>query len=191
VSAESFDGDILDVVIVLVDNPVRESNQKLATPVVDISLVKNYAGAFTATVCFWVVVPIDDESCLGFVNEKQEWECEDNCLQVADSDQEQKVCGMTSHFTNFAVLLTGIADGDGPGCSSFSFTYITGSQEGDMILVAMFVLGAIACGILICCISRIPLCGRLVYGKEYMRVEKLRFVQSQLNKSGKSATVPK
>ena len=40
---------------------------------------------------------------MGFLNNKNEWECQDPCL----TSKNGQLCGKTDHFTNFALLLTG------------------------------------------------------------------------------------
>lgn len=49
-----------------------------------------------------------DDLCLGFVNDDDEWVCEDACLESKDNGQ---LCGKTNHFTNFALLLGGEGGG--------------------------------------------------------------------------------
>jgi len=44
------------------------------------------------------------------LNDHGEWKCEDHCL----TSRNHEFCGETEHFTNFAVLFQGIADG---GCN--------------------------------------------------------------------------
>ncbi|MCB9666151.1 MAG: hypothetical protein H6732_18730 [Alphaproteobacteria bacterium] len=59
-----------------------------------------------ATVCLDVGGKDASDACLGFLDESTDppaWTCEDPCLEKAGD----KVCGTTSHFTSFAVLLGG------------------------------------------------------------------------------------
>jgi hypothetical protein len=52
------------------------------------------------------------ESCLGYFDEKaNDWKCEDTCL----SEKDKMLCGSTSHFTNFAILLSG-GQGENGSC---------------------------------------------------------------------------
>lgn len=49
---------------------------------------------------------------MGYLNENNEWVCEDKCI----SSDNGKYCGTTDHFTSFAILLDG-GNGTG-GCDS-------------------------------------------------------------------------
>ena len=48
----------------------------------------------------------EEKSCLAFLNDDFEWECEDPCVSRETNDSgETLFCGNTDHFTNFAILL--------------------------------------------------------------------------------------
>jgi hypothetical protein len=60
-----------------------------------------------ATVCMAADLQRPDGACLGFIDESVSppaWRCEDPCLS---KDNRGQWCGTTSHFTNFAILLSG------------------------------------------------------------------------------------
>ena len=46
-----------------------------------------------------------NDACLSFLNENNEWECEDKCLDSKTNERgETTLCGNTNHFTTFAIL---------------------------------------------------------------------------------------
>ena len=49
------------------------------------------------------------DACLSFLNDNNEWECEDKCLSTdkSSTNNESIFCGETNHFTTFSILLTG------------------------------------------------------------------------------------
>ena len=50
-----------------------------------------------------------DGACLSFLNENNEWECEDECLEKdVNENGDSTLCGFTEHFTTFSILLNGI-----------------------------------------------------------------------------------
>ena len=60
---------------------------------------------------------------MGFLDAKDKWRCQDPCLS---KNQNGQLCGITDHFTNFALLLSG-ANGKGSDpCAS--------SQPTDIVL---------------------------------------------------------
>lgn len=66
-----------------------------------------------------------DTSCLGYLDTssaKPTWRCEDPCL----APRKDLLCGNTSHFTNFAILLTG---GGGGKCDNDE-NYLTRREGG-------------------------------------------------------------
>lgn len=92
--------------------PVRPLDEGLrsAGTVVDLSVLPFAAGE-VAQVCAEVKsgTPIEG-TCLGYFDETQaRWKCEDPCLKAssADGGSRDLLCGDTSHFTSFAVLLSG------------------------------------------------------------------------------------
>ena len=50
----------------------------------------------------------ESDGCLAYINANGEWECEDVCLERRE---DNLLCGVTAHFTSFAVLLTGQGKG--------------------------------------------------------------------------------
>ena len=57
------------------------------------------------------VTPETDKNgaCLSFLNENNEWECEDECLDKdVNENGDTTLCGFTDHFTTFAILFTGV-----------------------------------------------------------------------------------
>lgn len=63
---------------------------------------------------------------MGYLDENNEWVCEDECIS---SDNTGKYCGTTDHFTSFAILLDGgngtdDACGDGDGLDK-TITYLS------------------------------------------------------------------
>jgi hypothetical protein len=63
---------------------------------------------------------LKEDSCLGFFNEQNEWECVDDCV-YKENDQ---ICGDTDHFTSFAILLNA-NDPDKCGDSSLVIPYLS------------------------------------------------------------------
>jgi hypothetical protein len=126
--------------------------------------------------------PVNSKAdCLAYRQRAEDtWKCTDECLTTYDSKNTTSKylqCGSTTHFTQFALLLTG-ANYSGDKCHSFS-GYITGSSQGDLILVLCVSLGwLVFLCILIICASlgglRIPLLGNLVYGEEGFRIVRTR-----------------
>ena len=110
-------------------------------------------------ICF--DVDSNDDACLSFFNEeKQEWECEDECLEYKNG----QACGETSHFTNFAVILTGGSGGGDPCNTSEDWIFDEGWQ--DSILIGSVV--GLSCFCVICIILVGVLFPR-VHGGEYSR----------------------
>ena len=109
------------------------NNAVLSDIAFDISLAQ---GEFPLSVEFCIPVgrQVDKEdACLGFWDESKsppEWRCEDRCLKKKN---DRTLCGKTEHFTNFAILLSGI---DNP-CGSDN--YVTGSLKGDMLLIWLLI----------------------------------------------------
>ena len=60
-------------------------------------------------------------ACLGYQDVKGRWICEDQCIKSSNGTS----CGVTSHFTNFAILLSGAGGGKGQDdpCRSSSQDY--------------------------------------------------------------------
>ena len=111
-----------------------------------------------------------NESCLGFVNENAsppKWECEDKCLS---KNKDGLLCGETDHFTNFAILFTGVKS----NCDD-DFNYIFDEAWKDGVLIGC-VAAAIICFLIIGTIIIVasPLGSKIVRGKEGHRISKLR-----------------
>ena len=153
--------------------------QRRSSDVLDISIVQEGSSKEKKfEICFPVDETFDSKSCLGYIDETRdppEWRCEDRCVK---KNNDGLVCGKTNHFTNFAILLSGVEG----GCDE-SEDYVTGSYYGDLIMVACFV-GVM---ILICCIvigiatfsNRIS---RAVYGDEGHRIRTLRKARDETNR---------
>jgi len=122
--------------------------------------------------CFNVDEDVDeDDACLGFIDEdEKEFKCEDECLERNDEDQ---LCGETSHFTNFAILLQG-GGSSGGKCGSSTNDFITGVWWGDLTLTASL-LGCCCCfGIVFILLALfVPPFQRLFFGKEQYETAKL------------------
>jgi len=77
-----------------------------------------------AEICLSLTTPIgNDKACLGYLDESKSppaWVCEDECL----TNKDGQMCGKTTHFTNFAILLGG--SNAGGKCDSDA-AYFTGS----------------------------------------------------------------
>jgi hypothetical protein len=173
-------------VIIEVDpeNIPVEPEIQIVSKIYDVSFAGGqYYEDFSVQLCFTVNTTRD--ACLGYLDESvspPKWKCEDECLQRSSSGQ---VCGDTSHFTNFAILLGGGGSG-GNACESYN-TYVTGSFNGDLAL-------CLACaGVCCCCFIFVYLCtstavGRRTFiGREGSRVRKMRkavshnFTESSVN----------
>jgi len=105
------------------------SNVRLGSLAIDVTLTNGVSQlASPAQVCFSIQPGTNYRSaCLGYIDSSGRWQCEDKYLTMSNSTQ---ICGSTSHFTNFAVLLSG---GGGGGQNK---SYITGSWRGDLGLAA-------------------------------------------------------
>jgi len=149
-----------------------ENPPTIISQIVEISLVSengeslNFDG--NAKLCFQVN-ETDSDSCLGYLDESispPKWKCEDECL---DSHQGQ-LCGSTSHFTSFAILLSG---GSGSNCGSSN--YILGSGLYDLALILSFVGSLWICLCLfVFIVECTPLGKSVFFGKEHKRVKALR-----------------
>ena len=112
----------------VVQSAARLSNVRLGSLAIDVTLTNGASQLSSpAQLCFSIKPGTSYHSaCLGYIDSSGRWQCEDKCLSMSNSTQ---ICGSTSHFTNFAVLLSG---GGGRQCDS----YITGSWRGDLGLAA-------------------------------------------------------
>ena len=94
---------------------VSANTQILSFGVVNVTAFKaNGEPIFTfeepVEICLSVPPDTDkDEACLSFLNEDNEWECEDKCLDREVNERgDTLLCGSTGHFTTFSILFTGI-----------------------------------------------------------------------------------
>lgn len=117
-----------------------------------------------------------DSVCLGYLDESERpsrWKCEDECL----SGKDGYLCGSTSHFTNFALLLGG--QGGGDPCNSNDPSLITGSWLGDVMLIMASVLFVLVVGVLVIILSTfIRPVQTLLLGREGARIRRTRKRQS-------------
>ena len=124
----------------VVQSATMVSNVRLGSLAIDVTLANGTSQLSSpAQLCFSTNERTSYRSaCLGYIDSSGRWQCEDKCLSMSNSTQ---ICGSTSHFTNFAVLLSG---GGGRQCNP----YITGSWQGDLGLAAAvfgFVWGLAFC----------------------------------------------
>lgn len=164
---------------ILIIDPVNDSSseENVISDIIEISLIGPDGNVLPAndfeepvTICFQVDSQAD---CLGYRNSAvEQWDCVDECLETSKNGTGYVQCGKTTHFTQFALLLTG-AQGNSK-CGSNSI-FITGSGTGDAILVSL-VSGCIICAILACvvCVNYLAKnyrsIGILVYGEEGRRI---------------------
>ena len=145
-------------------------SQQRASDVLDISIVQSSGSNKKFEVCFPVDEKFDSKSCLGFIDETKEppeWKCEDRSVK---KNKDGLVCGKTDHFTNFAILLTGVNEECGDNKD-----YVTGSYAGDLILVACFVGVVICICLLVIVFSAFSTSiSKVVYGTEGHRIRTLR-----------------
>ena len=75
---------------------------------------------------------------MGFLNSKDEWQCQDPCL----TSKNGQLCGKTDHFTNFALLLSGAGNqkGSDPCASSISANNVLPFLSLALILLAIAVV---------------------------------------------------
>jgi hypothetical protein len=164
-----------------VDNPVYTiqviptDDETLLSNILEINLL---SGSFdgTAQLCFDANQDYEtSQICLGFLDESVNppiWKCEDKCL----SSTNDLWCGTTTHFTNFAILLTGNTYQD---CDS-TWDYII-SQDADLVLLGcLVVLVWILLLMFVCFIWATPLGQQIFYGKEGYRILKLRRIAKSL-----------
>jgi len=128
-----------------------------------------------------------NDICLGFLDESldpPEWKCEEICLK---KEKGGLLCGFTSHFTNFALLLGASHAGlSSDKCEAAIEVYVTGSVENDMILIASCAGGMVFFFFLFWFLAdNCKLISKFVYGEGY-RIRRLRFNSTQkfLEKEG-------
>jgi hypothetical protein len=165
------DQDFPSVIVTEVDlSSLPDSpNANFGSKVFDVSFVNETLTDFSVELCF--ISDSSKDACLGYFDEiENDWKCEDKCL---DQNQDGQLCGNTSHFTNFAILLGGGGSGSDQ-CSSFN-TYVTGHFIGDLILDLGCAGLCVFCGLLIIFLSSFTARGRkFVLGPEGSRVSNLR-----------------
>ena len=112
----------------------------------------------------------DTDGCLAVFNEDtNEWECEDPCLNESDG----LICGETSHFSRFSILLdTSNAGGDTKCNSGNSWNGITHIEWADYVIISLTV-------IIICCVLWVfafftAFVKPSFHGREYERIRWLR-----------------
>lgn len=86
----------------------------------------------------------DDDACLGFFDSDGDWECEDFCLEK--DDEHNRMCGVTYHLTNFALLLDGDANSDskcGSDKNDYVILYISAGMCGCCCVIVLVSIMAI------------------------------------------------
>lgn len=148
VPAVIVSGDFEDPIIIAPGDPSiidAAGHMPLGSAVVDIDLASE--GRVPRTeLCFRVHRDVDSDSCLGFIDESRsppEWMCEDSCLDISDG----QACGVTDHFTNFAILLDGGGVSGHDPCDSNSSDFITGEWWGDVVLTGTVLLVCAGCAL--------------------------------------------
>ena len=178
---EDEEGNIIAIVdsnhLGLEDNEVIidvifPDNDNLNSYVVDIKLVDPFGNSIQPTgpveLCFQPNSTSKGrkQQCLGYLEEGTgDWVCE-SCLE----EKNGLLCGKSSHFTMFSLLLdvggAGVDDLCGPGTE-----YMTGSFTGDALLVSMTIVGV--CGCLLLFTFFASLFPQL-HGQEYTRLSRVR-----------------
>jgi len=145
----------------VLQSAARLSNVRLGSLAIDVTLTNGISQlASPAQVCFSIKPGTSYHSaCLGYIDSSGRWQCEDKCPSMSNSTQ---ICGSTSHFTNFAVLLSG---GGGRQCNS----YITGSWRGDLGLAASVAGFVIVVGVVVLAFGYTQTGRRFISGREGVR----------------------
>ena len=129
-------------------------------------------------ICLDVSEEVDiDKSCLGFYDESKNppmWVCQDECLK-SHQNKTNTVCGKTSHFTSFAILLTGSSS----KCGKSSFDHIFDDSWKDYTLIGCTAAGVILILIFIACVINFAP-SKVLYGEEGTRARALRQKASSL-----------
>jgi hypothetical protein len=81
-------------------------------------------------------------ACLAFINRTSgTWQCEDSSLEIGfDSDGQQTVTGNTTHFTTFAVLVSGDDDGEDGDSGGWQIVYLAPILVGGALLIVVLVV---------------------------------------------------
>jgi len=147
-SMSNTNGSPVELVVGPVDPMVlssanSNSNVELGSVAIEVTLSDGTSQlTAAATLCFQYFRSKNyDKACLAYIDSNGHWQCQDKCL--SKNTTSTLICGTTSHFTSFAVLLSG----GQYGCDS----YITGTWQGDFALAAS-VFGFVWCLAFIACI---------------------------------------
>src|SRR5699024_8577483 len=89
------------------------------------------------------------------------WRCEDECIE---ENSEEKFCGTTSHFTNFALLLMTNSRGESP-CSSYWDWILDGFWE-DFSLILACIVAILFCGVVVILIFSTEKGRKVLTGRE-------------------------
>jgi len=121
-----------------------------------------------------------DDQCLGFLDESDpenpRWKCQDECLSERD---DGTVCGTSSHFTSFAILLSGSVGAD--GCGNNSSNFFTGAYWSDSIVLAVFSISLVSFLVFGAFLLAFTKPGRrILYGKEGLRIHRLHQTSVEL-----------
>jgi len=115
-----------------------------STSIISVTLTDLYGTEVALTgeveLCFSSSLANIEGQCLGFLNEQNQWECQDECLEPKNG----QLCGTTTHFTNFALLLGGGGDACG---TSAEEDYVIAILSGSFIAAAFLIV--LASGILV------------------------------------------
>lgn len=163
-----------DVVISDPDPDVirQVDNDDVVSLVLDVTPSGGYRPGDEAVLCFAITEDLQEDSCLGFINEDKnppEWECEDSCVEANDG----RACGTTRHFTNFAILLDGGKYG-GSACGSSDEDFIFDEWWQDLLLIQGLVVAVTCCLVLVAAFFCTPVGATILYGKEGTRIRKAR-----------------
>ena len=155
------------------------NSEDAVSTIVDVSLI-NAAGNSvqpnsTVQICLQTNKQENKKDlCLGSYQEATgEWKCDDPCLK---SNKNGLLCGDVDHFTNFAILLNG---NGGDGDCDHSESYITGSYDGDLILVIVLLLSCCCLVILVAFFSSFKPFDRIFYSPDAIKARTLRAHNSQ------------
>ena len=168
-----LDTDVDNPIIRVEPNP-RAPTNGVASSIFDITILNGDLKG-KAKICLDVDEDLKDverNGCLGFLDDDGNWDCEDPCVTAEDG----RICGETSHFSTFAILL-GAAGGDGGQCGGKddNNNLIFSKQGYDIALGASVMAFVVLVGLIIIIIVIVfPPARRFVYGKEGWRVHELR-----------------
>ena len=181
--ASVLSGSTTNIVVQVGEVP---ADPNVISPVVDVIAVDSTGSEIIfdgeAEICVEVsnTQELTNESCLGFFDlslNPPKWICEDPCITI-DYDTGE-VCGVTTHFTSFAVLLAG-GGRTGTQCESSYELYIFDEAWQDLILL-LCTSGFIVCVVFSfgCFLAFSPFGKRIMYGEEGSRIKKVRSARSK------------